>query len=71
MKSFQDVKSFQEQYLLDRRKELLMETDWYILRKLETGVEVPQEILDYRQALRDISQQQHYPNDVVWPTKPE
>lgn len=30
----------------------LASTDWYIVRKAETGVEVPQEILDKRQEAR-------------------
>ena len=31
----------------------LLPTDWYFVRKFETGVEVPNEILIERQAIRD------------------
>ena len=27
--------------------------------------------LDYRQALRDVTSQEGFPNTVTWPTKPE
>lgn len=30
----------------------LRETDWYVLRKTETGIEIPQEIIDARSAAR-------------------
>ena len=51
---------------------LLRETDWWILRGNPT-----QEQLDYRQALRDITNQTPKLNEwnevtgVEWPTKPE
>jgi hypothetical protein len=34
-------------------REYLKSTDWYLLRKFETGVEIPAEILTARQAARD------------------
>lgn len=33
----------------------LAKSDWYITRQAETGKTVPQEIVDYRQAVRDAS----------------
>jgi hypothetical protein len=33
--------------------ELLKETDWYITRFAETGKEIPKEILEFRQQIRD------------------
>lgn len=33
--------------------ELLKETDWYVIRFQETGKEIPQEILELRQQIRD------------------
>lgn len=33
--------------------ELLKQTDWYVIRFQETGKEIPQEILDLRQQIRD------------------
>lgn len=61
-----------EEKILDakyRRDALLFNTDW------TQGVDVPQAIKDkyaaYRQALRDVPQQAGFPNNIVWPTKPE
>ena len=31
----------------------LRETDWYVIRKIETGKEIPQDVLDARQEARD------------------
>ncbi len=32
---------------------LLLETDWYIVRQMETGIPVPSEILSYRESIRN------------------
>ena len=31
----------------------LLPTDWYVVRQVDTGVPVPQEVLAYRKAVRD------------------
>lgn len=54
----------------DMRNILLAETDWYAIRAFEQNVPIPDEILTYRQALRDISLQDEYPYNVQWPDKP-
>lgn len=50
-----------------KRSNLLQDTDEYALsdRTLDSDMRV------YRQALRDIPQQDGFPNTIVWPTKPE
>lgn len=48
----------------DRR---IAETDWWVLPDRTPT----QEQLDYRQALRDITETYTSLDDVVWPTKPE
>jgi len=48
------------------RDHLLSECDWWVL----TDRTATQGQLDYRQSLRDITQQAGFPNDVVWPVKP-
>jgi hypothetical protein len=51
------------------RKELLAATDWTQLPDVpETTREA---YAFYRQALRDISQQSGFPENVIWPLKPE
>lgn len=52
-----------------KRDMLLQQSDW------TQGKDVPDSISSawapYRQALRDISSQQGFPNTVTWPTQPE
>lgn len=52
------------------RNELLDATDWAVCRALETGA-LFQELKDYRQALRDITAQEGFPSDVIWPVAPK
>ena len=53
----------------DRRNALLTSTDW------TQAADVPQAIKDkyatYRQALRDVPQQEGFPDNIVWPIQPE
>lgn len=49
----------------------LASTDWYAVRASEPGGKpIPQEILAYRTALREIDQQPGWPTDINWPTPP-
>lgn len=52
-----------------KRDELLSASDVFIVRAYENGEPVPQETVDYRQALRDVSKQSS-PFTIVWPTAP-
>lgn len=52
-----------------RRDVLLNNCDFVILRANEMGTPVSQEWLDYRQALRDITEQPD-PFNIVWPLLP-
>lgn len=49
------------------RNRLLAETDHWVLA--DTDSPTPAQ-LEYRQALRDIPQQEGFPKNIVWPTKP-
>jgi len=49
-----------------RRNKLLAETDWWAVQDRT----MPQAEVDYRQALRDITDQESFPDGVDWPTKP-
>jgi len=53
--------------LREERNKLIAETDWWVLPDQATT----QAQLDYRQALRDITNTYTSLTDVVWPTKPE
>jgi hypothetical protein len=48
------------------RNRRLTETDWMAL----SDNTITQEWADYRQALRDLTSQEGFPFDAVWPTKP-
>lgn len=52
-----------------RRNALLAATDWRVARANESGVPLAQEWVDYRQALRDITDQTD-PWNVQWPEEP-
>ena len=51
----------------EKRDEMLSRTDWMAL----SDVTMSAEWRAYRQALRDIPEQEGFPDNVVWPTKPE
>ena len=53
-----------------KRDQLLSETDWMIIKSMESGVELDKTWSDYRQQLRDITDQKN-PFSITWPTKPE
>lgn len=54
-----------------QRDRLLTETDWVVIKAKETGTNLSASFKEYRQALRDITLQEGFPNNVIWPTKPE
>lgn len=48
----------EEQILLEQQAEArqyLVDTDWYVIRRTETGVEIPVEVLDKRAYARSIT----------------
>ena len=53
--------------LIQQRNSMLYETDYVVA---EDSPPATQEMLDYRQALRDITNQSGWPTDVIWPEKP-
>lgn len=52
------------------RNKLLSETDWIVTRSYDQNLPLSQEWKDYRQALRDITDQSD-PDNIVWPIKPQ
>jgi hypothetical protein len=67
--SKQNIENSKVEAVRDNRNALLAGTDW------TQGADVPSIIKDsyavYRQALRDVPEQESFPNDIIWPTKPE
>ena len=54
-----------------KRDRLLTESDWVTIRAMDTGNPVPTEWQTYRQALRDITEQTGFPEEIAWPQEPE
>lgn len=50
-----------------KRDKLIAETDFYML---PDAPEAPAGLAEYRQALRDITEQEGFPFDLEWPVKP-
>lgn len=59
-----------EDYMRLKRDRLLNESDWVVIKSLESGEAIPSGWSTYRQALRDVTSQAGFPEDVNWPTKP-
>lgn len=51
----------------NERNRLLFETDYAFLSDAPPP---SQEMIDYRQALRDVPQQEGFPKNIIWPQKP-
>jgi len=54
-----------------KRDRLLADSDWVTIRATDTGNPVPTDWQTYRQALRDITEQTGFPEEIEWPEKPE
>lgn len=51
----------------DKRNKMLAETDFYFLTDRELDVPTKVALGEYRQKLRDITKQEGFPKEVVWP----
>ena len=56
--------------IIQRRNNLLNDSDYLMMADYPISDEKKQEIKAYRQALRDIPQQDGFPENIVWPDKP-
>lgn len=57
---------FQWYKIRQRRDQLLIDSDILVLRAYESAEPVPKPLIDYRQQLRDVTQQTD-PFNIVWP----
>lgn len=65
-----DIKKLERKIRL-MRDELLSKTDYTIMPDYPVSDADRELISAYRQALRDITSQEGFPNNVMWPEKPE
>tara|TARA_R110000744_G_scaffold61557_2_gene127078 strand:- start:1664 stop:1888 length:225 start_codon:yes stop_codon:yes gene_type:complete len=56
-----------EELVRELRNEYISETDWWA----STDLTMTDAQTAYRQALRDVPEQEGFPDSVVWPIKPE
>ena len=68
----QDIYNSKVEQVQKFREELLKESDWIVIRAVDTNTDIPTEWQVYRQALRDITIHPNYPDllDSDWPVKP-
>ena len=52
------------------RDALLSGSDWVVIYHTEKGTNIPLEWRVYRQALRDVTEQEGFPFNVTWPQEP-
>ena len=52
------------------RDGLLADTDWWVTKAAEVGEPLSEDKHNYRQALRDIPNQEGFPYNIEWPVKP-
>ena len=50
-----------------KRNEMLEATDWLAIKALELNLSL-EKVHNYRQALRNVPQQESFPRNIVWPT---
>ena len=56
--------------VIQRRNNLLNDSDYLMMTDYPISDEKKQKIKVYRQALRDIPQQDGFPDNIIWPDKP-
>jgi len=54
----------------NNRDNILQETDWIVIKYLDIGEPIPKKWSEYRQGLRDITEQDGFPGNVNWPEEP-
>jgi len=53
------------------RDDKLKETDWIVIKNLESNANIPGVWEVYRQALRDVPNQSGFPWTITWPVEPQ
>ena len=69
-KQWEDNSNIAKQQVLRERQQLLAASDWTDTVSAQTRLTNYEEWQTYRQALRDITKQEGYPFNVVWPIQP-
>lgn len=59
-----------ERSVRNTRDDLLLSSDWVVVKAYEEGMAVDVEWVTYRSALRDVTDQVGFPHTIVWPVAP-
>lgn len=73
--SYEPTNFFSESWMAvvqirEKRNNLLLQTDWVALNDCPLDEQLKLAYLSYRQKLRDLPQQENFPEEVVWPELP-
>ncbi len=68
--SYEDDSKLAAESIRSHRDVLLSETDKYMTIDYPISKEDQNNLRTYRQALRDITEQEGFPDNVIWPDKP-
>lgn len=60
--------TFLAEEIRKKRNQLLIQSDWTQGRDIPDSISLPW--ANYRQQLRDITQQETFPLDIIWPVEP-
>jgi hypothetical protein len=60
----------QAESVRNQRDQLLKDTDWRVIKALESNIPQDFDWAAYRQALRDVPSQAGFPWDIQWPVEP-
>ena len=66
-----DIIEYESIQLRQKRDMLLSETDKYMTIDYPISEDKKQELKEYRQSLRDITNQKGFPENVIWPEMPK
>ena len=66
-----DIAEYNSTVIREKRDKLLNETDKYMTLDYPISEENRNLIRVYRQALRDVPQQEGFPENIIWPEKPD
>jgi hypothetical protein len=64
------LEDFRGAEIRETRNELIAQSDWRVTFALERSEPLDPNWAEYRQALRDIPQQDGFPNSIEWPEEP-
>lgn len=67
----EEIEAMKAKQVRAKRDLLISETDWTQLLDAPISDESREQVRVYRQALRDVPQQESFPDEVIWPEKPD